>query len=221
MIVDMMRNDLGRIARTGTVRTTRLFELERLPTVWQMTSTIEAETDAGLDAIFAALFPCASVTGAPKVRTMHLIRQLEASPRGLYTGAIGIAGPGRRAQFNVAIRTLYTSREDGQSTYPVGSGIVWDSDPAREFAECRAKALVLAGDREFDVITTLRWEPGAGCLLWPRHLVRGAHAPPRVGRGALASPLGIQAARARPAAREGACAPLADPCGSDSRRWRG
>ena len=172
MIVDMMRNDLGRIARTGTVHTTRLFELERLPTVWQMTSTIEAETDAGLEAIFAALFPCASVTGAPKVRTMHWIRQLEDAPRGVYTGAIGLAGPGRRAQFNVAIRTLITSRENGQSTYPVGSGIVWDSDPAREFAECRAKALVLTGDTDFDVITTLRWEPGVGCALWPRHLDR-------------------------------------------------
>lgn len=172
MIVDMMRNDLGRIARTGTVRTSRLFELERLPTVWQLTSTIEAETDAGLAAVFAALFPCASVTGAPKVRTMHWIRRLEDGPRGVYTGAVGVAGPGRRAQFNVAIRTLFCGAAQRSATYGVGSGIVWDSDASREYAECQAKALVLAGDTAFDVITSLRWEPGAGCPLWPRHVAR-------------------------------------------------
>ena len=172
MIVDMMRSDLGRIARTGSVSAMRLFELERLPTVWQMTSTIEAETDAGLDAIFAALFPCASVTGAPKVRTMHWIRALEDGPRGVYTGAIGLAGPDRRAQFNVAIRTLYTESTTRRTTYGVGSGIVWDSDAAREYAECRAKALVLSGDMDFEVVTSLRWDPGIDCALWPRHVDR-------------------------------------------------
>lgn len=176
MIVDMMRNDLGRIAKPGSVRTTRLFEVERLPTVWQMTSTVEAESDAGLDAIFAALFPCASVTGAPKVETMRIIRELEPGPRGVYTGAIGFVGPDRRARFNVAIRTLAVDKTNSRVTYGVGSGVVWDSDPAREYAECIAKSLVLETTESFSLFTTLRWEPGIGCALWPRHVARLEHA---------------------------------------------
>lgn len=172
MIVDMIRNDLGRIAQTGSVRVDRLFEVERLPTVWQMTSTVSAETRAGLPAIFAALFPCASVTGAPKIQTTRLIRDLEVGPRGVYTGAVGFVGPGRRARFNVAIRTL-VRLPGGFVRYDVGSGIVWDSDPAREYAECLAKARVLvAAEDNFDVITSGRWEPSGGLLLWERHLER-------------------------------------------------
>lgn len=176
MIVDMMRNDLGRIARLESVRVSRLFELERLPTVWQMTSSVEARTTAGLDAVFGALFPCASVTGAPKAKTMEIIRNLESTPRGIYTGAIGLAGPGRRARFNVAIRTLTIEKRTADATYNVGSGVIWDSEPRREYAECLAKALVLKAPEEFSVLTSLRWEPGTGYFLWPRHLARIARA---------------------------------------------
>ena len=110
MIVDMMRNDLGRIARPGTLAVASAFDVERYPTLWQMTSTVTAETSASVVDILRALFPCASVTGAPKVRTMQIIAQLETQPRGLYTGAIGYVLPGRRAQFNVAIRTAVIDR---------------------------------------------------------------------------------------------------------------
>lgn len=171
MIVDMMRNDLGRIARPGSIRVERLFEVERLPTVWQMTSTVAAETGAGLAEIFGALFPCASVTGAPKVQTMRIIRAIESRPRGVYTGAIGIVAPGRRARFSVAIRTLVRTA-DGAARYDVGSGVVWDSEPGREYAECLAKARVLDEESDFDLISALRWEPGLGCALWPRHAAR-------------------------------------------------
>ena len=98
MIVDMVRNDMGRIARYGTVHVPALFEVERYPTVWQMTSTVACETDATTAEIMAALFPCASITGAPKVRTMEIIHDLEAQPRGVYTGCIGVLSPGRRAR---------------------------------------------------------------------------------------------------------------------------
>lgn len=172
MIVDMVRNDLGRIARPGTVRTVSLFDRVRLPTVWQMTSTVTAETDAGLADILRALFPSASVTGAPKVRTMDIIRHLEDRPRGVYTGAIGFAGPGRVAQFNVAIRTLQVDRRAGRAVYGIGSGIVWDSDAGREYEECRSKALVLRPAPDFQIQTTLRWEPGSRYGLLPRHLSR-------------------------------------------------
>ncbi len=172
MIVDMMRNDLGRIARPGTVVTRRLFDVERLPTVWQMTSTVEAESGAGLPEIFQALFPCASVTGAPKVRTMRIIRELEPEPRGLYTGAVGQAGPDRRAQFNVAIRTLVRQAASGETRYGIGSGVVWDSDPDREYEECLAKARVLAPIPAFRLFTTLRWTREAGARLWERHVER-------------------------------------------------
>lgn len=172
MIVDMMRNDLGRIAHVNSVRTARLFDIERLPTVWQMTSTVEAQSSAGLDAIFGALFPCASVTGAPKAKTMEIIRDLESAPRGVYTGAIGIIGPNRHTRFNVAIRTLTIEKIASTATYNVGSGVIWDSEPKREYAECFAKALVLEKPGEFSILTTLRWEPETGCALWPRHSSR-------------------------------------------------
>ena len=110
MIVDMVRNDLGRIARVGTVRVPRLWETERYPTLWQMTSTVCAETAAPLDEILLALFPSASITGAPKVRTMQIIKEIERTPRGIYTGCVGVLGPGRRGWMNVAIRTLVVDR---------------------------------------------------------------------------------------------------------------
>ena len=173
MIVDMVRNDLGRVARGGTVRTPRLFDIERYPTVWQMTSTVEAETSAPLPELFQALFPSASVTGAPKVRTMQIIRALETSPRGLYTGAAGWVGPGGAARFNVAIRTAWVDREAGQVEYGTGSGIVWDSDPAAEHEECLAKTRVLGwSPPDFSLLETLAWRPDAGYVLLAQHLQR-------------------------------------------------
>jgi len=121
MITDMLRNDMGRVARAGSVNVPTLFELEKYPTVWQLTSTVSAQTDASVAEIFQALFPCASVTGAPKVSSMKIIAELESSARGIYTGAIGFVGPGRQAQFNVAIRTAVISKESGHGVYGVGA----------------------------------------------------------------------------------------------------
>ncbi len=143
MIVDMIRNDLGRIARTGSVRVDRLFELEEYKTVWQMISTISAETEVGLPEIMKALFPPASVTGAPKVKTLEIIATVEPFPRQVYCGTVGWWGPDRRACFNVAIRTLIRRKADGRTRYSVGSGITWDSDGNSEYEECLLKAAVL------------------------------------------------------------------------------
>ncbi|MCZ7591407.1 MAG: aminodeoxychorismate synthase component I [Kiritimatiellae bacterium] len=181
MIVDMMRNDLGRIAPAGSVVTTRLFDVEQLPTVWQMTSTVEADTSASLDEMFGALFPCSSITGAPKIQTMRIIRELENDPRGIYTGAIGIVGPNRRAQFSVAIRTLTVNKAGQNVTYNVGSGVIWDSDAEKEYAECLAKSLVLEAGEPFSIFSTLRWESDKGCELWPRHVARLERAARRFG----------------------------------------
>lgn len=176
MIVDMIRNDFGRVARPGSVHVPALFTIERYPTLLQMTSTVTAQTGATLAGVLAATFPCASITGAPKVRTMELLRQLEREPRGVYTGAIGAIAPGRRAQFSVAIRTAVIDRVEGRAAYGVGSGIVWDSDPAAEYDECLLKARVLAAPRQtttdFRLIETLRWTPDEGYFLLHRHLER-------------------------------------------------
>ncbi len=173
MIVDMVRHDLGRIARPGSVKVPRLFEVERYPTIWQMTSTVEARTRAGLSEIFQALFPAASVTGAPKVRTMQIIADLERLPRRVYTGAIGFFAPGRRAQFNVAIRTLLMNRRTGCAEYGVGGGITWDSDQAAEWQECQTKARILAPQSAaFRLLETMRWTPEEGYYLLEHHLER-------------------------------------------------
>ncbi|MDW8325801.1 MAG: aminodeoxychorismate synthase component I [Anaerolineales bacterium] len=173
MIVDMLRNDLGRVAETGSVRVPALFETERYPTVWQMTSTVIAETRASLAQLLAALFPCASVTGAPKRSTMHIIRALEATPRRAYCGAIGFVLPEGRAQFNVAIRTVLIDRALGQAEYGVGSGVVWDSNAADEWAECQVKSRVLrARLPAFALLESLRWEPATSYFLLDRHLRR-------------------------------------------------
>ena len=135
MIVDLVRNDLGRVAEYGSVRAEKLFAVERLPALWQMTSTVTAglRSDAGFEDVFRALFPCGSITGAPKVRAMQSIGELEDEPRGVYTGAIGFFSP-QETVFNVAIRTL--ELEGGQGTMGVGSGIVIDSLAAAEYREC-------------------------------------------------------------------------------------
>ena len=173
MIVDMVRHDLGRVAQTGSVTAARLFEVEKYPTLWQMTSTIEAKTQADLGELFRALFPPASVTGAPKARTMQIIARLESAPRRVYTGAIGFLAPGRQAQFNVAIRTLLLDRRSGQAEYGVGGGITWDSQPEAEWQECRTKTRILAPRvPAFSLLETMLWTPQAGCFLLDLHLER-------------------------------------------------
>jgi para-aminobenzoate synthetase/4-amino-4-deoxychorismate lyase len=173
MIVDMARNDLGRIARIGSVRVPRLFEAERYATLWQMTSTVVACTDAPLPEIFRALFPAASITGAPKIRATHVIHALERVPRGVYTGAIGVVLPDRHAQFNVAIRTLHYDKVAAQLTFGVGSGIVWDSEQVAEYEECLTKAQVLFAPRPaFELLETLLWRRGRGYFLLEAHLQR-------------------------------------------------
>ena len=173
MIVDMIRNDLGRIARVGSVETPELFRIEPYPTLFQMTSSVQARTDASLPELIAALFPSASVTGAPKVRTMQLIHELEKRPRGLYTGAMGFLTPDGRAQFNVAIRTAAIHRASGRMTYGAGSGVVWDSHPGGEYEECLLKARVLTHPLPaFDLLESLLWTPDEGFVLLERHLRR-------------------------------------------------
>ena len=173
MIVDMVRNDLGRIAEPGSVRTESLFDVNRWPTLWQMTSTVSGKTTATMAEIFTALFPCASITGAPKLKTSEIIANIETHPRGIYTGAIGWWFPGRHAQFAVAIRTAIRVEETDTVTYGIGSGIVWDSDPDDEYRECLLKSRVLsktAGD--FRLLETMRWEPASGYLFLDEHLQR-------------------------------------------------
>jgi len=175
MIVDMVRNDLGRVAAPGSVAVEERFAIERYPTVWQMTSTVSAAGEARLPELFAALFPCASVTGAPKAATMRLIRELEGSPRGVYCGAIGFVTPGGRARFSVAIRTLELDPGSSTFRYGIGSGITWDSDPAEEWRECLAKARVLDGPPpEFELLETMRFRPGEGIARLALHLERMA-----------------------------------------------
>jgi para-aminobenzoate synthetase / 4-amino-4-deoxychorismate lyase len=173
MIVDMIRNDLGRVAELGSVRVPHLFTAERYPTLWQMTSTVTAVSPAPWSDIMTALFPCASITGAPKARTMRLIANLETTPRGVYCGAIGYLAPGRQSRFNVAIRTVTVDRRRNQAEYGVGSGIVWDSLAEDEYAECRLKARLIAKPQPpFELLETLRWQPGAGYFLLDYHLRR-------------------------------------------------
>ena len=173
MIVDMVRNDMGRVAGKGQVVVDELFKVERYPTVWQMISTVSARTSASLCEIFSALFPCASITGAPKPRTMSLIAREETSPRRIYTGTIGYMAPDRQAQFNVAIRTVLIDKTTQVAEYGVGAGIVWDSVSGDEYNECLVKTQVLnETPAEFQLLETLLWEPGTGVFLLERHLNR-------------------------------------------------
>jgi para-aminobenzoate synthetase/4-amino-4-deoxychorismate lyase len=173
MIVDLVRNDLGRVARYGTVEVSDLFQLERYPTVWQLTSGVSATTRPGttLLSIFQALFPCGSVTGAPKRRAMDLISAVEGRPRGVYCGAVGFVGP-TEARFNVAIRTAVVDLT-GAAAYGSGGGIVWDSEPDKEFAEAVSKAAILfTATEDFDLIETMAFLPGSGLRNRGRHLER-------------------------------------------------
>lgn len=174
MIVDMIRNDLGRIAEVGSVHVPELFTIEKYPTLFQMTSTVKAKTKASVTRIFSALFPCASITGAPKVSTMRIIEELETSPRRIYTGSIGYIAPNRKARFNVAIRTALVDKANRKAEYGVGGGIVWDSTSADEYGEALLKARVLTNppQREFSLFETLLWTPEEGFFLLERHIGR-------------------------------------------------
>ncbi|MDH3348476.1 MAG: aminodeoxychorismate synthase component I [Desulfobulbaceae bacterium] len=177
MIVDLLRNDLGRLLHEsggGEVRPLSLFDVESYETLLQMTSTIEGVTSSkdefSLQKTFEALFPCGSVTGAPKVRTMEIIRELEKVPRGVYCGAIGYWGPDN-CVFNVPIRTL--TLQDGKGSMGIGSGIVHDSDPENEWKECLLKGNFLSAPRpDFQLIETVLWYPEAGYWLLDFHLAR-------------------------------------------------
>jgi para-aminobenzoate synthetase/4-amino-4-deoxychorismate lyase len=173
MIVDMVRNDLGRIADAGSVDVLGLFEVERHPTLWQMTSTIRATTHQPFTEILAALFPCASITGAPKVRTTHIIADLEKTRRSLYTGCIGYLGPGPNAQFSVAIRTAVVDRVESAAEYGTGGGIVWDSSSEDEYTEAVLKSRILSEQRPgFSLLETLLWTPDEGYFLLEYHMKR-------------------------------------------------
>jgi para-aminobenzoate synthetase/4-amino-4-deoxychorismate lyase len=193
MIVDLLRNDLGVIAATGSVQVDTLFDVETYPTVHQMTSTVSAKVRPGvsLTDIFQALFPCGSVTGAPKRRCMEIISELEQTPRGVYCGAIGYVAPGGEATFSVAIRTLLLDMLTNSLALGVGSGVTWDSKAAAEYAECLGKAVFVNHSHrqtsgvlktsevsslkpallDFSLIESMRLENGVYTLL-ERHIRR-------------------------------------------------
>lgn len=149
MIVDLLRNDISRITEVGTLDVPKLFDIETYPTVHQMVSHVRAKLspDMGIADIFAALFPCGSVTGAPKMRAMEILHDLEIGPRDVYCGAIGLMSPSGDMRFSVAIRTI-TLFEDGRATFNVGGGIVFDSTAQSEYEECLLKAKFAAGERK-------------------------------------------------------------------------
>lgn len=174
MIVDLLRNDLGKVSIPGSVRVSKLFEVERFETLWQMTSTVEStlRTGVGLSELVAALFPCGSITGAPKIRTMEIIHELEPFPRGIYTGTIGFIAPGGDCVFNVAIRTIVLDSETGIATFGVGGGITIDSTAEREYDECLLKSSFLnASIAPFRLLESILLEDGEFFLL-SRHIER-------------------------------------------------
>lgn len=178
MIVDLMRNDLSRIAQAGSVTASDLFTIETYPTVHQMVSTISAQIKVGMSVrdIIQALFPCGSITGAPKIRAMEVLRETETAARGVYTGSIGYFAPNGDACFNVAIRTLtITGPRDGRASgrLGIGSAVVYDSDAAGEYAECQMKARYLTvGQQPLSLIETLNYTPEIGFTRLARHMAR-------------------------------------------------
>ncbi|WP_431802794.1 aminodeoxychorismate synthase component I [Halobacillus andaensis] len=172
MIVDLLRNDMGKIAKSGSVNVSSLFEVETYPTIHQMTSTIEAELQEGtsLWSIFEALFPCGSITGAPKIRTMEYIAELESTPREVYCGAIGFVTPQGEAVFNVPIRTVML--DGNKAAYGTGGGVTWDSTPSNEYEEIKAKAQLLFEKRPaFQLLESIKLHDGEYPLL-PYHMER-------------------------------------------------
>lgn len=173
MIADMVRNDMGRIADVGTVKTTDILALEKYPTFWTMTTTVQCESDFGVVSVFDALFPAASITGAPKLRSMEIIDELEKFPRHIYTGTAGYITPDKFAQFNVAIRTVLIDKNNQKAKFGVGGGIVWDSRTGDEYQECHTKARVLTYlQPRFDLIETFKWNAEDGYIYLKEHLTR-------------------------------------------------
>lgn len=174
MIVDLLRNDLSRVAAAGSVEVPELFHVETYPTLHQMTSTVEAQLADEHDAVdaLATLFPCGSITGAPKIIAMAAIRTIEDSPRGAYTGAIGRLDPNGDAAFNVAIRTLVQNDGASMARLGLGSGIVADSVAPAEWQECLAKGAFVPSGRNFDLIETMKFDPMEGIARLERHLGR-------------------------------------------------
>jgi para-aminobenzoate synthetase/4-amino-4-deoxychorismate lyase len=200
MIADLLRNDLGRVAATGSVRVAALHQVERLRTVWQMTSTVAATARPGLSLadLLAATFPCGSVTGAPKASAMGLIAREERSPRGVYCGAVGVMAPGGDLALNVAIRTAVVDLDTGAASYGTGGGITWGSEAAAEWDEALAKcALLEAEAAPPTLLETMRLEGGAVALL-EGHLARLAGS-----ARYHAIPLDLAAARAAVAGQRG------------------
>ncbi len=173
MIVDLLRNDLSRVSRPGTVEVPALFEVETYPTVHQMTSTVTSELEPGLGPydVVEALFPCGSITGAPKIRATQIIAETEPERRGVYTGSIGRVAPDGGASFNVAIRTLTLRAGERRGVIGLGAGIVADSRAADEWRECLAKGAFLKGS-DFDLIETMHFDPHEGIAELDRHLAR-------------------------------------------------
>ncbi|WJE45298.1 aminodeoxychorismate synthase component I [Peribacillus frigoritolerans] len=168
MIVDLLRNDLGMIAKPGSVEVPQLKAIEKYPTVWQMTSTITADTNPGTTIIdiFKALFPCGSITGAPKIKTMEIIADIENSPREVYCGAIGFITPESKAVFNVPIRTVVIDKETGKAEYGVGGGITWDSELSEEYDEAFLKAKLLTVERPaYKLLESIKLSDGEYYLL--------------------------------------------------------
>jgi para-aminobenzoate synthetase/4-amino-4-deoxychorismate lyase len=174
MIVDLLRNDLSRVSKPGTVKVPTLFEVEHYPTVLQMTSTVTSELEDGVGPIelIEAIFPCGSVTGAPKIRAMEIIAGLEGEERGVYTGSIGRVAPDGQAAFNVAIRTLTLKAGESRARMGLGSGIVADSVAAEEWRECLAKGAFVESRRDFDLFETMLFDPDTGIAELDRHLQR-------------------------------------------------
>jgi para-aminobenzoate synthetase/4-amino-4-deoxychorismate lyase len=174
MIVDLLRNDLARVSRPGSVAVPELFAVETYPTLLQMTSTVTSELADGIAPadVLRALFPCGSITGAPKIRAMEIIAALESGPRTAYTGAIGRIAPGGHAAFNVAIRTLVMRVGESVAKLGLGSGITADSVPTDEWRECLTKGEFVETGRPFDLIETMRFDPEDGMPDLERHLAR-------------------------------------------------
>jgi para-aminobenzoate synthetase/4-amino-4-deoxychorismate lyase len=183
MIVDLLRNDLGRVCVPGGVRVPALLDVERYPTVWQMTSTVAGRLrdDVRLVDLLRALFPCGSVTGAPKISTMDVIARVEQSPREVYCGAIGWIGPGGDCAFNVPIRTAWVDRDQGRISFGTGGGVVWDSTAEAEYDELLAKTAVVRDPwPPFRLLETMAVEDGRALRL-DRHLRRMAESAERFG----------------------------------------
>lgn len=226
MIVDLLRNDLGRIAEIGSVRVPELFAVETYPTLHTMVSTVTAKLKPSADVatILRAVFPCGSVTGAPKIRAMEIIRELEASPRGIYCGAVGHFAPDGSARFNVAIRTL--TIESGAGELGIGGAVVRDSRSGSEYDECLLKARYYdVARRPLELIETLRWSPGEGFVRLSAHLERMARSAKVFGisfdRDSLALPGGgAEDLRVRITLNEeGVFACTTAPLGKSPSRW--